>query len=112
MKQYTEQGDWIEYIRNEESSRIVRVGLVQAAVKEIGPIVWYELPQVGLTVQRGDVAVILESTKAAVDVEAPISGRIVRVNPKLETKAEEALKLLNCDPEHEGWLYEAELSMD
>lgn len=109
-RKYTEQGDWIEIIEATNNAiQIARVGLIASAVKEIGPIVWYELPQVGSNIEKGDVVVILESTKAAVDVEAPIKGNIIRTNPNLRNRDEKSLLLINSDSEREGWLYEIEI---
>lgn len=103
MKQYTESQDWLEYIS--DTNR--RVGLSERAIQEVGPVVWIDLPQKGALLKAGDVAVIVESTKAAVDIVAPLSGVVVQRNEAL--LSEEGIALLNEDPEHSGWLYEVEL---
>ena len=102
MKQYTQAQDWIEYI----SDTHVRVGLSVKAIQEVGPIVWIDLPQKGAKLQSGDVAVVVESTKAAVDIVAPLGGTVTKRNEAL--LVEEGVALLNEDPENSGWLYEIE----
>jgi glycine cleavage system H protein len=63
-----------------------------------------ELPEVGKEVSQGDAVAVVESTKAASDMYAPVSGKIVEVNSDLETKPE----LINEDPYGEGWIFAIE----
>ena len=95
---YTDTHEWI----SEEG----RVGISKRALEELGEIVYIELPKVGSTVQEGDEIAVLESTKAAADIYSPASGRVIRINPILESN----LSSLNTDPEGEGWLFELEKS--
>ena len=76
---YTESHEWIDLKQN----NIVTVGVTNHAQKELGEIVYVELPQVGKKVSAGSEAAVLESTKAAADVYAPVSGTIVEVNRRL-----------------------------
>ncbi len=103
MKEYTETKDWIEQISGGQEAR-ARIGLTTNAIMDIGPIVWIDLPQVGHKIQKGDVAVIVESTKAAVDIAGPVSGTVFRRNESL--LSESGIHCLNEDPEGDGWLYE------
>lgn len=96
-KTYTEHHDWIE-----TNGDIATIGISQSACDELGEIVYIELPQPGEKVAQGDVAVVLESTKAAIDVYAPIGGEIVAANEKLKENPD----LINQSPEEEGWLYQ------
>lgn len=82
------------------------VGITAYAKKELGDIVFVELPKVGSFVKMGEEVCVLESTKAAADVYAPVSGKIVAVNDKLK----ESLSELNTSPETAGWLFKIELS--
>ena len=59
------------------------VGITEHAQKELGEIVAIELPKVGQIVRAGEEVCVLESTKAAADVYAPVSGAIVSINEAL-----------------------------
>lgn len=76
------------------------MGITAHAQKELGEIVSIELPKVGTRVVKGDPICVLESTKAAVDVYAPVTGEIVEINPLLYTSVD----LLNESPQTDGWL--------
>lgn len=99
---YTESHEWVE----EEGNAIVRIGITAYAQRELGDIVYVELPAIGKQVNaKGEVAV-LESTKAAADIYSPLSGTIVEVNHNLNSAPE----LINQAPENEGWIYKLALS--
>lgn len=102
MKKYTESHEWIEM----ETQEIGRVGVSQYAQKELGDIVYVELPKQGNTVNAGQEVAVLESTKAASDVYSPVSGVIVAVNPLLAHSPE----LINQSAEGEGWLFKIQPS--
>lgn len=97
---YSESHEWVE-----THGEIGTVGVTQFAQKELGDIVYVELPKVGKKVKAGEQAAVLESTKAAADVYAPVSGKIVAVNEALATSPE----LVNLQPEGDGWLFKLEL---
>lgn len=94
---YTETHEWIEQGVNPK-----KVGITQHAQNELGDIVYVELPKVGSTVKKGQEIAVLESTKAAADVYAPVNGTVVAVNEKLR----EEPGLINSSPETDGWLYQ------
>lgn len=98
---YTESHEWIKV-----QGKVGTVGVSHYAQKELGDIVFVELPGVGRTVDKGEEVAVLESTKAAADVYAPVSGKIVAVNPDLG----DAPELINSAPEEEGWLFKIELT--
>ena len=98
---FTETHEWIEV-----KDGIGTVGVTTYAQKELGDIVYVELPAIGKDVKQGQEAVVLESTKAAADVYSPVSGKIVEVNNALK----EASELVNNLPEKEGWLFKLTLS--
>jgi glycine cleavage system H protein len=97
---YTDSHEWID-----QQNQIGVVGITKYAQKELGEIVYLELPKVGQRVDLGDEICVLESTKAASDIYTPVSGKVVEVNTKLK----EDLSLLNEDPEKLGWLFKVEL---
>lgn len=83
-----------------------KVGITKKAAQELGDIVYIELPSIGDVLKKGGEAAILESTKAASDTYAPVSGIVTAINEKLLQNP----SLINEDPEGEGWFYELELS--
>lgn len=98
---YTDSHEWVEL-----EGSIGTVGVTFHAQKELGDIVFVELPSVSKSVKKGEEVAVLESTKAAADVYSPISGTILEVNEKLKDEA----SLINTAPEKEGWLYKIEIS--
>jgi glycine cleavage system H protein len=92
--------EWVEV-----AGSFATIGITKTAVQEIGEIVYVELPEVGSLVTQGDDVVVVESTKAAIDISSPVSGKVASVNTKLLCNAE----LINKDPEKEGWLFQVEL---
>ena len=101
VKLYSDTHEWIEVSGSEGV-----VGVSAHAQKELGEVVYISLPEVGRQVRMGEEVVILESTKAAADIYAPVSGTITAVN----TKVKEVPDLLNQYPEGEGWIYKISLT--
>lgn len=98
---FTESHEWIK-----ADGDIGIVGVTNYAQKELGDIVYVELPEVGKNVKAGEEAAVLESTKAAADIYTPVSGTIIEVNQSLK----EASELINRSPEQEGWIFKIHLS--
>jgi glycine cleavage system H protein len=96
MKRFTETHDWITISESEGV-----VGITTHAQKELGEVVFIQFPSIGQHVKAGDQIVVLESTKAAADVYAPVTGEIVAINSALKQQPD----LINHSPESEGWLY-------
>ena len=71
---FTESHEWIEV-----ANGIGTVGVTDYAQKELGDIVYIELPKLGKTIKAGEEAAVLESTKAAADVYSPVTGTIIEV---------------------------------
>jgi glycine cleavage system H protein len=78
---YTEEHEWLD-----ESDGLITVGITEHAAKELGDIVFVELPEVGREVTKGEEIVVIESVKAASDILAPLDGEIVEVNAALVDK--------------------------
>ncbi len=83
-----------------------RVGISNHAQKELGEVVYIELPKVGQKVNAGQEVCVLESTKAASDVYAPVSGTIIAVNEAIKQDPSQ----INQGAESTGWLFQIELS--
>ncbi len=67
---------------------------------------YVDLPEVGKSYKKGDVFCTIESVKAASDIYAPVSGKVVEVNEELDSSPEK----INDDAEGEGWIAKMEIS--
>jgi glycine cleavage system H protein len=99
---FTDSHEWLKM----ETGDTARVGITAYAQKELGDIVYVELPIVGKQVNARQEVAVLESTKAAADVYSPVTGTILEANTKLK----DAPELVNRSPEEEGWIYKIRLS--
>ena len=88
-----------EWARPQQGSDIVTVGITEFAVHELGDIVFVELPQVGAKVTAGAPFGVIESAKAAVDLNSPVSGQVTEVNAAV-TQDFDLLK----DAYGQGWM--------
>src|SRR5688572_32209161 len=100
---FTEDHEWIRV-----EGGVATVGITDYAQEQLGDLVFVELPEVGRKVAKGDVAVVVESVKAASDVYAPADGEILEANTALS--AEPAL--VNSAATGKGWLWKMKLSDD
>ena len=94
-----------EWVRVEGDGKAT-VGISDHAQGLLGDLVYVELPNVGDTVEAGNACAVVESVKAASDVYAPVSGKVVEVNASLADKPE----TINEDAYGEGWLFVLESS--
>ncbi len=92
---YTKEHEWV---RLEDGIGVV--GITDHAQKELGDIVYVDLPKPGATAEKGKAIGSVESVKAVSDVYAPVSGEVVEVNDMLTSAPEK----LNEDPHGEAWL--------
>ena len=81
------------------------VGISDHAQGLLGDLVYVELPNVGDRVEAGNACAVVESVKAASDVYAPVTGKVVAVNAALADKPE----TINEDAYGEGWIFTVEL---
>jgi glycine cleavage system H protein len=92
---YTKDHEWIAFDNGEAT-----VGITDFAQEELGEIVFVELPTIGKEFKQGEAFCVVESTKAASDVYAPLTGKIIAVNESLNDKP----SLINRDPYASGFL--------
>lgn len=97
---YTEDHEWIKIDGDK-----VRIGITDFAQKELGDVVYVELPEVDDELNAGDPFGVIESVKAASDVYVPLTGTVTMVNEALE----EAPESINEDP-YGSWIFELELA--
>ena len=96
-----------EWVRLEEDG-VVTVGITDHAQKELGDIVFVELPELEDNLAADDEAGVVESVKAASDIYAPLSGEVIAVNEALEDEPQ----LVNSDPYNDGWFFKVKPSDD
>ncbi len=92
---YTKDHEWVKV-----DGTTAAVGVTEFAQSELGEIVFVDLPSIGKAIKAGSSFCVLESTKAASDVYAPISGTVSAINSDL---VEDPTKV-NSSPYGEGWL--------
>jgi glycine cleavage system H protein len=93
-----------EWIRVEDD--ICVLGITEFAQKELGEVVFVELPEVGQVFDSGDEIGTIESVKAVAEIYTPVAGEIVETNDAVVDDPE----VLNEDPHHEGWLLKIRFS--
>ena len=94
---YTPSHEWVRA----ENDGEVTVGITDHAQQALGDLVYVEVPEIGQTVTAEDACAVVESVKAASDVNSPVAGEVVAVNDALADTPE----LINQDPYGEGWLF-------
>ena len=99
---YTSSHEWIA----DNGDGTVTIGITALATEQLGDLVYVELPKIGASVARGASCAVVESTKAASDVYAPVSGEVVAANADLSTHPER----VNEAPYATGWLFKIKLS--
>jgi len=98
---YTKEHEWIDL----EGTQ-AKIGITEHAQGELGDVVFVELPAVGTQLKKGDNLGTVESVKAVSDIYAPLTGKVIEVNTKLESAPE----TINQDPHGEGWLVVLEVA--
>ncbi len=93
-----------EYVHAEGG--IGTIGITDYAQKELGDVVFVELPQVGAQLEMGDELGSIESVKAVSELFSPVTGEVVEINEALSEKPE----LVNTDPYGDGWMVRIKLA--
>ncbi len=87
-----------EWVRLEGEEAVV--GITHFAQKELGDLTFVELPEEGQELSRGEEMGTVESVKAASEIYAPVTGKVIAVNTALEDAPEK----VNEDPYGDGWM--------
>ncbi len=98
---FTDEHEWLKV-----EGDVATVGITNHAQEQLGDLVFVDLPDVGTELSQGDDAAVVESVKAASDVYAPASGKVLEVNEALSGDA----AIVNAGAETDGWLYKLQLS--
>lgn len=93
-----------EWVKLEGDTALI--GVSDYAQKEMGDVVYIELPETGTEFGKGDACSNIESVKAVNDIFSPVSGEVVEVNTDLEDAPEN----VNKDPYGAGWIFKIKIS--
>jgi len=99
-RKYAETHEWV---KNEGETMLI--GITDFAVSELsngneGDLVYCDLPEAGRILEQGQTFGEIESVKAVADLNSPIAGEVLDVNPTIE----DHLEVLSKDPWNQGWL--------
>lgn len=92
---YTKEHEWVKV---EGDTAIM--GVTDYAQRQLGDVVFIELPQVGAQLEQMKAFGVIEAVKAVSDIFSPITGEVAEVNSQLESQS----NLINTDPYGEGWI--------
>lgn len=93
-----------EWVRVEDD--VVVLGITEFAQRELGEVVFVELPEIGQVFDASDELGTIESVKAVAEIYTPVAGEVIEVNDAVVDDPE----LLNEDPHGEGWLMKIRFS--
>ena len=99
---FTPDHEWI----NIEDHEAAVVGITLHAQDALGDVVFVDLPEVGRSYAKGEIAGVVESVKAAADIYMPVSGEVVEVNEELRANP----SLANTDPMGNGWFFKVHVT--
>lgn len=91
---YTKEHEWVRV-----EGAVAVVGISDYAQKQLGDVVYVELPEVGRVLDQSAQAAVVESVKAASEVYAPVSGEVIEVNQALADEP----ATVNAEPTGAGW---------
>lgn len=97
---YSRTHEWVEV-----KGASARIGITDFAQKELGDIVYIELPKIGQKIKAEESCAVVESVKAASDIYAPLSGTVAQINENLQKET----AVVNQDAYGQGWFFEIHL---
>jgi glycine cleavage system H protein len=99
---YTEEH---EYVKKEDDSGVITIGITDYAQGELGDVVYVDLPEPGTTLAKMDVFGSIEAVKAVSELFSPVTGEVLEVNEELDGNP----NLVNEDPYGDGWMLKLRL---
>ncbi|MDR0295901.1 MAG: glycine cleavage system protein GcvH [Prevotellaceae bacterium] len=97
---YSNDHEWIRVEGN-----VAVIGITDYAQSQLGDIVFIDVQTEGETLDQGDMFGAVEAVKTVADILMPVSGKVLEVNPILESEPQ----LVNQDPYGEGWIIKVEM---
>ena len=98
---YTKEHEWVD-LKGDTGA----VGITFFAQKELGDVVFVELPEIGRELKQGEILGTVESVKAVSEIYSPVSGVVTEVNNALRDHPEQ----VNADPYGNGWILKLRLT--
>ena len=98
---FTNEHEWIRV-----EGDIAVIGISDYAQKQLGDVVYVELPAIGKKVSKGGETAVVESVKAASEIYAPVGGEVVAANEALSSNP----GLVNASPMGEGWFFKLKIA--
>lgn len=98
---YTKDHEWVRL----SEGNIALIGITAFAAGELGDIVYVDITTVGENLNQNDAFGSVEAVKTVSDLFLPLKGKVLEVNPELESSPE----LINSDPYGDGWMIKVEL---
>ena len=92
---YTKDHEWIRV-----EGKLGYIGITDYAQAELGDIVFIEIETINELIEKEEVFGTIEAVKTVSDMFMPVTGKVLKVNPKLEDHPE----LVNHDPYGDGWM--------
>lgn len=99
---YTKEHEWVKLV----DGNTALVGITDFAQKELGDIVYVDIPAVGKALNADEVFGTVEAVKTVSDLFLPVAGTVLEINDKLEKQPE----LVNTDPYGDGWMVKISVS--
>lgn len=100
---YTKEHEWVD-LKGDTGA----VGITFFAQKELGDVVFVELPEIGRELKQGEILGTVESVKAVSEIYSPVSGVVTGVNTELRDHPEQ----VNADPYGKGWILKLRLTIE
>jgi glycine cleavage system H protein len=97
---YTKSHEWVRV-----EGDIATIGITDHAQEELGDITYLELPEVGESLSAAEAFGVVESVKAASDINSPFDGEIIERNES----AVDAPEVVNASPYGDAWLLKVRL---
>ena len=92
---YTKEHEWVKL-----EGDVATVGITDYAQRQLGDVVFIELPEAGTQVEQMKPFGVIEAVKAVSDIFSPLTGEVTEVNSELQTQS----NLINSDPYGQGWI--------
>ena len=100
---YTDDHEWAR-----TAEGVATIGITAYAQDQLGDITYIELPDVGVTLEKGDACGVIESVKTYSDIYAAVTGEVIEVNQDVL----DAPETVNESPYEDGWLFKVRLTDD
>lgn len=99
---YTAESEWLRI----EGDDVVTVGITDFAQESLGDLVFVQLPAVGAKFAAGDEVAVIESVKAASEINMPVAGVVTEINQAVA----DAPGQINKDPMGSGWFFKMKVN--